>query len=138
MNHKATKLFATIALLSLAVCAFGQNPEDPEEMRKFDEAIEKSVEHYEETLNLEDWQSFYMDSILRHDYTAMREEVMELNKSKVSNSDLYVQAQDKWAEAMYNGIHAILNEEQWAKYLKSGAAREKKARDKRAAKLSGK
>ena len=37
-------------------------------------------------------------------------------------------------EKNYNALHAILNEEQWTKYLKTGAARDKKARDKREAK----
>ena len=31
-------------------------------------------------------------------------------------------------------MHKILDEDQWTKYLKMGAAREKKARDKRKAK----
>ena len=37
-------------------------------------------------------------------------------------------------EQIYQAMHKVFNEEQWEKYLKSGAARDKKARDKRAAK----
>ena len=55
-----------------------------------------------------------------------------LSKAKVESSDIYQQIQDKWSEQMYLAIHKILNEQQWEKYLKQGAAREKKARDKRA------
>ena len=54
------------------------------------------------------------------------------SKAKVESSDIYQQIQDKWSEQMYLAIHKILNEQQWEKYLKQGAAREKKARDKRA------
>ena len=50
----------------------------------------------------------------------------------MESSDIYQQIQDKWSEQMYLAIHKILNEQQWEKYLKQGAAREKKARDKRA------
>ena len=48
--------------------------------------------------------------------------------------DLYNQIQDKWMEQMYNAFEVVLDEPQWNRYLKAGAAREKKARDKRAAK----
>ena len=37
-------------------------------------------------------------------------------------------------EQIYNAFSKVFDEDQWAKYLKQGAAREKKARDKRAAK----
>ena len=57
-------------------------------------------------------------------------------KKKVSNSDMYYVIQDKWMEKMYNGFKGVLDEDQWKKYLKSGAERQKKARDKRAAKAS--
>ena len=71
-------------------------------------------------------------SILTHDYGAMMAEMEEKSKAKVESSDIYQQIQDKWSEQMYLAIHKILNEQQWEKYLKQGAAREKKARDKRA------
>ena len=98
------------------------------------EFILQQVEKLETSLKLEDWQSFYVDSILTHDYHALQEELDALTEAKVSNRDLYTQASDKWAEQIYNAFHGILNEDQWAKYLKSGAGREKKARDKRKAK----
>lgn len=138
MIHKATKLFATLALLTVGAVTFAQEYDDPAEQKKFDESLEKSVEHYETILNLEDWQVFYVDSIMRHDFTALREEFNELSKAKVSNADIYVQVQDKWQEQMYNAFRKVLDDEQWTKYLKAGAARDKKARDKRAAKLQGK
>ena len=47
---------------------------------------------------------------------------------------LYIQANDKWAEKIYNAMHKVLNEEQWARYNKGDAGRAKKARDKRKAK----
>ena len=96
------------------------------------ENIEESLEKYERTLEREYWQVFYMDSILTQDYGAMMAEMEEKSKAKVESSDIYQQIQDKWSEQMYLAIHKILNEQQWEKYLKQGAAREKKARDKRA------
>ena len=112
-----------------------QAPQTPEEKEKqMYEAIQKQVDQLTESLDLEDWQIFYADSILTHDYAAMQKEFDLMTGNKVGNSDLYIAAQDKWSEQIYNSFQKILNEEQWAKYLKQGAARAKKARDKRAAK----
>ena len=76
-----------------------------------------------------------MDSILNHDYRAMQEELNSLASAKVSNSDIYMKTSDKWAENIYQAFRKVLNDDQWTKYLKSGAAREKKAREKRKAKM---
>lgn len=131
--YKTIKIFAISILLLLPVASFAQeqSKEELDREKKFRENIEKMVENYETTLNLEYWQVFYVDSILTHDFTAMQEEFTKLGKSKVENSDIYQTVSDKWMESVYNAFHKIFNEEQWAKYLKSGAAREKKARDKR-------
>ena len=75
---------------------------------------------------------FYVDSILTHDYNAMRDELMVKSAAKVASSDVYVQIQDKWMEQIYNSFSKVFDNDQWAKYLKQGAGREKKARDKRA------
>lgn len=120
-------------LLPLCLCA--QQPVSDEAAEKqLREAIDKQIDEYTRTLGLEDWQVFYLDSILVHDYGAMNDELKGLTKAKVSNSDYYVLVQDKWMEKMYTATRKVLDEEQWAKYLKSGAARSKKARDKRESK----
>jgi len=137
MSYKSTKIFLTLAFLLVSVCLQAQQMSEEAQIKKIDDAIDTQVENYEKSLSLEDWQVFYIDSTLRHDFHALREEVKKLSTAKVSNSDLYMQVQDKWSEQMYNSIRRFLNEEQWAKYLKMGAEKEKKARDKRAAKYAG-
>lgn len=130
------KKFAAIlvfCLLCAGLCAQEQKSEK-DKQKQFYEAIDLQIERLTTTLDLEDWQIFYVDSILTHDYTALQQEFEQLSLSKVSNSDLYYVTQDKWQEQIYQAFHKVFNEEQWAKYLKSGAARDKKARDKRAAK----
>ena len=102
--------------------------------KEFYESIQREVERLEGILKLEDWQVFYVDSIMTHDYKAMQEELTELRNKKVSNTDMYYEVQDKWQEKMYVAFEGIFDEGQWAKYLKSGAARDKKNRDKRLAK----
>lgn len=115
--------------LSVPLMAQQQSPEDQE--KKLRESIETMLEKYEQTLELEYWQVFYLDSIMTHDYGAMMKELESKSKAKVENSDIYIQVQDKWNEQMYISFRKVLNEEQWNKYLKQGAARDKKSRDKR-------
>jgi hypothetical protein len=135
MRYKAIKIFGITALLLLPFLAGAQQPQGEEEqVKQMREAIDATVENYEKLLDLEDWQTFYVDSILTHDYDALRLELRGLQAAKMSNADVYQQVQDKWAEQIYVALQKVLDEKQWAKYLKSGAAREKKARDKRAEK----
>lgn len=135
MIYKAIKIFGIAALLLLPFWAGAQQPQsEEEELKQMREAIDKSVESYENMLDLEVWQSFYVDSILTHDYMALRDELKEMRDAKMTNTDAYQRVQDKWAEQIYIAFQKVFNEEQWAKYLKSGAARDKKSRDKRAAK----
>ena len=137
MRYKAIKFFGIAALLLLPFRAGAQQQQqqsEEEELKQMQEAIDRAVENYENTLDLEIWQTFYVDSILTHDYEALRVEVKALQTAKMTNADVYQQVQDKWAEQVYVAMQKVLDEKQWDKYLKSGAAREKKARDKRAAK----
>ena len=135
MSYKAIKFFWIGTLLFLPLLAGAQQPQnEEEEIKQMREAIDRTVDSYVNLLDLEDWQTFYVDSILTHDYEALRLELKEMRDAKMTNSDAYQRVQDKWSEQVYNSIQSVLNEEQWAKYLKAGAARDKKSRDKRAAK----
>ena len=99
-----------------------------------EEQIEKEAERLERVLELEDWQVFYVDSTLMHDFPAMQAEMKELADSKVANRDMYIMVQDKWMDRIDATYKRIFTEEQWAAYLKQGAAKAQKARAKRKAK----
>lgn len=131
---KRITLIAVAALLCIS--AFGQEqPLTPEQKEKqMYENIQKQVDDMATRLDLEDWQIFYADSILTTNFGALAREFEVLQKQRVSDVEVYSRLQDDCMEKNYNAFHAILSEQQWAKYLKTGAAREKKARDKRAAK----
>ena len=119
-----------LALVCLPASAqSGQKKEDKE--KKMDEFIQNQVSNLENSLKLETRQTFYVDSILNHDYRAMQDELDNLSSAKVSNTDIYIRTQDKWNEQIYQALSKVMNEAQWNKYLKMGAAREKKFRDKR-------
>lgn len=124
------------SLCALAVLPLSaQNPPSPEEQEKqLFEAIDKEIERQTNVLDLADWQIFKIDSTLTHDYKAMSEELAALRQSKVSATSAYMAVQDKWMEAIHQSYCNILNDVQRTKYLKGGAAKAKKARDKRAEK----
>lgn len=120
------------ALLFSSVCpgARAQDDEAKKQEKLIYEAIDKEVTRLSGLLDLEDWQTFYVDSIMTHDYLAMQVELNDLRTKKVGNSDIYMDVQYKWLDKMYYAYEKVFDEDQWAKYLKTGAAREKKNREK--------
>ena len=97
------------------------------------EQAEMEADRLQKVLDLEDWQVFYVDSTLKHDIPAMMAEIDKLRNSKVSNNMLYQTVQDKWWDQIDATYKRIFNPQQWAAYLKSGAAKAQKAREKRKA-----
>ena len=95
---------------------------------------EEEADRLQRVLELEDWQVFYVDSTLKHDFSAMMADYDKLKASKVYNSSLYVAVQDKWMDQIDASYRKIFNDKQWAAYLKSGAGKAQKARAKRKAK----
>ena len=95
------------------------------------EQAEQEADRLQGLLDLEDWQVFYVDSTLKHDFPAMMADYEELRKAKVANQSMYQDVHDKWMEQIDKTYMRIFTDEQWAKYLKNGAARAQKARAKR-------
>ena len=119
---------------SLSLGAQAMTADEKKAEKEFYESVGKEVDRLTNILKLEDWQVFYVDSILNHDYKAMQDELKDLQSKKVTNTDMYYDIQYKWQDRIYEAYEKIFDENQWAKYLKSGAAREKKNRDKKRAK----
>lgn len=121
-------LAALVFTFTAEVEAIAQQPDKTPDI--FEQA-EKEADRLQSLLDLEDWQVFYVDSTLKHDFPAMMADYDELRKSKVTNTAMYQSVQDKWMDQIDKTYEKIFSEEQWAAYLKSGAARAQKARAKR-------
>ena len=119
-----------IMLLCSSVEVFAQEKEKQPDIY---EQAEMEADRLQRVLDLEDWQVFYVDSTLKHDFPAMVAEMDKLRNSKVSNMMLYQAIQDKWWEQIDATYKRIFTPQQWAAYLKSGAAKVQKAREKRKA-----
>ena len=124
-----------LGALSLPAQDQGQQQKKEEEREKQRmEYIDTQVKKLVDQLDLEYWQEFYVDSTLTHDLIAMEEELTELQKAKVGNTDIYQNVQDKWMQKIDDSYRRFFNEEQWKKYWKTTGQRNQKARDKRKAK----
>ena len=127
-------ILSTIVALVFFVAMPQQASAQQQEAPSLEEQIEKEADRLQRILDLEDWQVFYVDSTLMHDFPAMQNEIKELADSKVSNRDMYISVQDKWMDQIDATYKKIFTDEQWAAYLKQGAAKAQKARAKRNAK----
>jgi len=131
----------SIVLLSFAVLmqfAFGTEASaQQKEAPDLYEQVQAETDRLQRVLELEDWQAFYVDSTLMHDFTAMMADYEKLQSSKVTNTSMYQAVQDKWMDQIDATYKKIFTEDQWKAYLKAGAARLIKAREKRKAKAAG-
>ena len=136
MKLKLTLIAASAVLASMifSVSALAQQQEKPD----VNQQAEEEADRLQRVLDLEDWQVFYVDSTLKHDLSAIMAEYEKLQDSKVNNISLYQSVQDKWMEQIDVTYKKIFTEKQWAAYLKSGAGKAIKAREKRKAKVQGK
>ena len=136
MKLKLTLIAASAVLVSMifSVSALAQQQEKPD----VNQQAEEEADRLQRVLDLEDWQVFYVDSTLKHDLSAIMTEYEKLQDSKVKNISLYQSVQDKWMEQIDVTYKKIFTEKQWAAYLKSGAGKAIKAREKRKAKVQGK
>ena len=96
-----------------------------------DELAIKEAERLADVLKLEDWQVFYADSILRHDYGELHEEVKRLQLDRITQQEIYQRVQDKWMEKADNALQKVFTAAQWKKYLKDGAGKRIREREKR-------
>lgn len=130
-------LFTLLSMLFfVSVNAYAQEQGEQKQPTP-EEMAAKEADRLADLLKLEYWQVFYVDSTLQHDYAAWQEEVKKLQAARVDNYDLYTITSDKWMEQIDKTYKKLFTPQQWAAYLKSGAAKQQKAREKRKAKMSG-
>ena len=130
-------MMASAAMFMLLASQGEASAQQQQEAPDIYEQAEMEADRLQRVLDLEDWQVFYVDSTLKHDFPAMMADYDELRKSKVTNTAMYQSVQDKWMEQIDATYKKIFNPQQWAAYLKSGAAKAQKAREKRRAKAAG-
>lgn len=124
---------ALIFSLSQTVCLAQQA--NPQKELSFEEIIAKQVEDMVDRYKLDDYQAFKLDTLLQHFAPIYNAEMKRVKDSGAAQSASFQSITDKWADFFDNEYQKIFSEEQWNRYLKSSAGREKKKRDKRMAAL---
>lgn len=125
-------LLLVLALISYGFSASAQNQEGvaEDDVKKMLENVDRQVEQMTNDLDLADWQVFYVDSILTANYLSLQEGFADLSSKKVGNRDIYQELQYRKLDEIYYALEKVLDEQQWTKYLKRGAAKDKKSREK--------
>ena len=121
MKCKTYIALALIALSAMFLCS--ETKAQQQQGQDVYQRAEEEADRLAELLGLDDWQTFYVDSTLKHDLPAIMEEFNKLNESRVSNADLYQTVQDKWFDQIDATYKKIFTEEQWAAYLKTSGGK---------------
>ena len=114
-----------LAGLSTEAMAQSQEPVDIELL------AEEEANRYQELLDLEDWQVFYVDSTLKANFNTLQVELEKLHRAKVTNTSLFQKVKDDCWDRIDADFKKWFTEKQWAAYLKNGAAKLQKQREKR-------
>ena len=138
MKSKVYMIAVAAFFIVMATCGEAFAQQQQQEAPDIFEQAEMEADRLQRVLELEDWQTFYVDSTLKHDFPAMMAEYEQLRKSKVTNTSLYQDVRDKWLDQIDATYKRIFTEEQWAAYLKQGAGKAQKTREKRRLKAQGK
>ena len=131
-------IYITLLSVALSVTFFSSEARAQQQEVDVYQRAEEEADRLADLLDLDDWQTFYVDSTLKHDLPAIMEEFTKLNESKVSNPTLYQTVQDKWFDQIDATYKKIFTEEQWAAYMKTSGGKALKAREKRKAKAQKK
>ncbi len=83
-----------------------------------EEMAAKEVELLETELNLTPSQSFYVDSILHHNYRALFDEFQDMRESGRQNAETYKYVSEKWLNKNLEALNKVLDEQQYIMYLK--------------------
>ena len=112
LKIRASVALATFFALSFFCCETNA-PQQPKQPDIYEQA-EMEADRLQRVLDLEDWQVFYVDSTLKHDFPAMMADYDQLRKAKVANSAMYQDVQDKWMDQIDATYKKIFTPEQWA------------------------
>ncbi|MCQ2144119.1 MAG: hypothetical protein MJY72_00075 [Bacteroidales bacterium] len=127
--------FVVTALAVVLFSTLAASAQSSEKTPDLDERCEMQADRLEIDLKLEPWQTFKVDSTLKVVYHGMTDEINDMQAAKIGNTSLYQQVQDKWLDMLDESYKKIFTQEQWDEYLRRGAARLQKAREKRREKL---
>jgi hypothetical protein len=113
MRYAFAILFTIAAMLCCnTVFAQEQEEKSPEEMAIIE------ADKLEKQLQLSGAQLFYVDSVLRHNYMALGDDMAALKARGSQDFNSYKTTREKWIQKTIDAFKIILDEQQYIKYLK--------------------
>ena len=109
-------LFCFLAITALLCCNAAFAREQPQKSPG-EQAIEEA-NRLEKELKLTATQTFYVDSILRHNFELMYADIENLKDRGSQDVDTYRAVSDKWIQKVIDALKPVLDEQQHIKYLK--------------------
>lgn len=106
--------FLTAAAL---LCCNLANAQDSQQKSPEEMAIEQANK-LEKELNLNSTQLFYLDSILRQNYTGLYEDIENARARGSQDQQTYKTLSEKWMQKTFNALKGVLDEQQYIRYLK--------------------
>ena len=108
-------LILVLGLLSFTTALWGQ--EEPKQKSPEEYAV-MEAERLEKELNLNQHQLFYVDSILQHNFVGLSDEFEKMKAGGMQDSRSYMAVKDKWQDRTLKAFEAVMDEQQYIKYLK--------------------
>lgn len=136
MKHLSKYIAVAALFLTLSGTLCKAQPAAQEE-KEYADAVAKQVEQMIEQFKLDDYQAFKLDTLMQHYAPIYQAEIKRVKDSGAAQVASFQTVVDKWADFFDSEYQKIFTEEQWKRYLKSPAGREKKKRDKRIAAARG-
>jgi hypothetical protein len=118
-KYKNFMRYAIVCFLTAAalLCCNMANAQDPMEKSPEEMAIEQA-NRLENELNLNSTQLFYLDSILRHNYTELYAEIENARARGSQDQQTYKTLTEKWMQKTFDALKGVLDEQQYIRYLK--------------------
>lgn len=114
MKQFVIYMFALAAML----CSQQLMAQNQQEQKSPEELAIEEANRLETTLLLDGAQLFYIDSILRHNYMCLSDDMQALQERGSQDMNSYTTTREKWIQKTIDAFKLVLDEQQYIKYLK--------------------
>ena len=114
MKQFVIYMFALVAML----CSQQLMAQNQQEQKSPEELAIEEANRLETTLLLDGAQLFYIDSILRHNYMCLSDDMQALQERGSQDMNSYTTTREKWIQKTIDAFKLVLDEQQYIKYLK--------------------
>ncbi len=111
-------VFAFLFTIAAMLCCNDGFAQEQQEEKSPEEMAILEADKLETQLELSGAQLFYVDSILRHNFVALSDDMAALKARGSQDYNSYNTTREKWIQKTIDAFKEILDEQQYIKYLK--------------------